>query len=317
MVTIRGRLLALVAVALIPAVAIVAYDEYLFRQQVFSALQQDAVRLVSLVDRQIESEIAETGRRCGLLDRIPAVQTLDASAGAFLAEHLRESPQYTNLAIADAGGRIVASALPFRGEVSVRERVFFRRTVETKAFAVGVFYRNPITPRPGINLGCPLLGPDGTVRGVIWASLGLEWIADFVAGGGLPRDAVVLVVDKDGTVLMRSLDPGRWVGQKIDRSEVFQIMRRGSSGNGCGPWSGRGRSALRVRPDSGGRAGCRRIPVDRHPDRDRASVSRGRRSSATWASSCSERWRASALPWLPPSASFCARRGRCSARRAG
>jgi signal transduction histidine kinase/DNA-binding response OmpR family regulator/HPt (histidine-containing phosphotransfer) domain-containing protein len=234
MVTIRGRLLALVAVALIPAVAIVAYDEYLFRQQVFSALQQDAVRLVSLVDRQIESEIAETGRRCGLLDRIPAVQTLDASAGAFLAEHLRESPEYTNLAIADAGGRIVASALPFSGEVSVRERVFFRRTVETKAFAVGVFYRNPITPRPGINLGCPLLGPDGAVRGVIWASLGLEWIADFVAGGGLPRDAVVLVVDKAGTVLMRSLDPGRWVGQKIDGSDVFQIMRRGSSGTAVG-----------------------------------------------------------------------------------
>ena len=52
-------------------------------------------------------------------------------------------------------GRVVASALPFTGEVSVRDRVFFRRAVETRAFAVGVFYRNPISPRPGPRHGLP------------------------------------------------------------------------------------------------------------------------------------------------------------------
>ena len=229
-VTIRARLMWLVGVALLPAIAIISYDEYLFRQQVFHEIEKDAQRVVSLVGQQIKTEIAETGRRCRLLERLPAIQTMDSSSSAALAEILREAPTYTNIAIADASGRVVASALPVSGDVSVRDRVFFRQAVDTRAFAVGVFYRNPISPRPGLNMGYPIVGAGGAVRGVIWVSLGLEWTADFVAGGNLPAEAVLLVLDDQGTVLMRSTEHERWVGQQVYRSDVFQKMRRERSG---------------------------------------------------------------------------------------
>ena len=76
---------------------------------------------MALVGQQIQAEISETGKRCRLLERLPEIQTMDQSSGAVLAEILRESPQYTNVAIADATGRVVSSALPFAGEVSVRD----------------------------------------------------------------------------------------------------------------------------------------------------------------------------------------------------
>jgi len=121
MATIRARLFGLVGVAMLPAIAILAYDECLFRQQVFRKIQEDAYRIVALVGQQIQAEISETGRRCRLLERLPEIQTMDQSSGAVLAEILRESPQYTNVAIADATGRVVSSALPFAGEVSARD----------------------------------------------------------------------------------------------------------------------------------------------------------------------------------------------------
>jgi signal transduction histidine kinase/CheY-like chemotaxis protein/HPt (histidine-containing phosphotransfer) domain-containing protein len=225
-VTIRARLLWLVGIALLPAIAILAYDEYLFRQQVFRNIQEDASRVVSLVAQQIQSEITEAGRRGRLLERLPAIQAMDGSASAALAQILKESPEYTNIALADTTGRVVASALPVAEELSVRDRVFFRRTVETGAFAIGTFYRNPISPRPGLNLGCPVTGGDGTLRGVIWISLGLEWTAEFVARGNLPTGAVLLVLDGDGTVLMRSIDPAQWIGRQAYRPDVFQRMRQ-------------------------------------------------------------------------------------------
>ena len=228
--TIRARLLWLVGIALLPAVAILIYDQYLFRQQVFRSIEEDARRVVSLVGQQIHTQIAETGRRCRLLERFPAIQTMDASSSAALAEVLRESPLYTNIAITDASGRVIASALPFTGEVSVRDREFFRRAVETRAFAVGVFYRNPLSPRPGLDMGHPILGADGAVRGVIWVSLGLEWAADFVGSASLPPDAVLLVIDSEGTVLLRSLDLERWVGRSVARAEVFARMKERESG---------------------------------------------------------------------------------------
>jgi hypothetical protein len=162
-VTIRARLFLLVGLALMPAIAILAYDEYLFRQQVFRTIQTDAYRVVSLVGHEIETQVDEAGRRCSLMARLPAIQAMDASSAGALATILRESPRYTNLAVADTTGRVVASALPFTGDVSVRDRVFFRRVLDTRAFATGVFYKNPISPRPGLNMGCPLPDASGAI----------------------------------------------------------------------------------------------------------------------------------------------------------
>jgi signal transduction histidine kinase/CheY-like chemotaxis protein len=234
-VTIRARLMWLVAIAMLPAIAILTYDEYLFRQQVFHDIQEDARRVVSLVAQQIQSEITEAGRRCRLLERLPAIQAMDGSASATLAQVLTESPEYTNIALADPTGRVVASALPFTGELSVRDRVFFRRTVDKGAFATGTFYRNPISPRPGLNMGHPVVDGGGSLRGVIWISLGLEWTAEFVARSNLPTGAVLLVLDSDGNLLMRSIDPEQWVGRNVDRSEVFQKIRGADLGTLTAP----------------------------------------------------------------------------------
>ena len=219
--TIRARLFALVSVALLPAVAIIVYDQYLFRQQVFRQIQEDAFREVSLIAQQIDAQVRATGRQCGLVARLPGIQRLDATSGAVLAELLRESPYYINLALADASGRIVSSALPFSGDLTVRDRVFFRRAVENRAFAVGEFYRSPISPRTGLNMGCPLFAGNGTVRGVLWASLGLDWTSELLDAAQLGPEAVLLILDRRGTVLLRSIEPDRWVGRTVDATEVF------------------------------------------------------------------------------------------------
>ena len=233
-VTIRARLLWLVGVALLPAIAILGYDEYLFRQQVFQNIQEEAQRVVSLVKQQLATEIVETGRRCRLLERLPPVRALSPEAGGTLAEILRESPQYTNLAIADVTGRVVASAVPFAGDVSVSGRPFFLQAVQTRAFSVGSFFPNPITRRTGLNMGCPINGPDGAIRGVLWPSLGLEWTVEFLSAASLPEGAVLLILDAQGTVLMRSRDAEQWIGRKVANSDIFRYNQSHESGHVVG-----------------------------------------------------------------------------------
>ncbi len=220
--TIRARLLSLVGLALLPAIAIIAYDQYLFRQQVFRQIQEDAFREISLIAQQIDAQVRATGRQCGLVARLPGVRAMDATSSAVLAELLRESPYYINLAIADASGRIVSSALPFSDNLSVRDRAFFKRAIETRAFAVGEFYRSPISPRTGMNMGCPLFAEDGAVRGVLWASLSLDWTAGLLDAAQLGPEAVLLILDRQGTVLMRSIEPDKWIGRTVDASQVFR-----------------------------------------------------------------------------------------------
>ncbi|MGE5747166.1 MAG: hypothetical protein ACM33U_07895 [Solirubrobacterales bacterium] len=72
--TIRARLLWLVVFALVPAIAKIAYDEYLFQRQVFRGIQEDALRVVSLAGLQIQVYVEETRKRCRLLAASQACQ---------------------------------------------------------------------------------------------------------------------------------------------------------------------------------------------------------------------------------------------------
>ncbi len=125
----------------------------------------------------------------------------------------------------DLQGRVVSSALPFAGDLSVRTAPLFTRTLETRAFSVGTFMRNPMTPRVGLNLGAPITDDAGTLRGVLWMGLGLDWIADFTRGQQLPPDAVMIVVDEHGVVLARSEASDQWVGRSVAETPIFQAMR--------------------------------------------------------------------------------------------
>jgi serine phosphatase RsbU (regulator of sigma subunit) len=229
-VTIRARLMWLVGIALLPAIAILGHDQYRFRQQVLRDIQANAERVASLVGTQIQAQIDDSGRRCGLLTRLPDIQGMDAAASQTLAVILRESPRFANLAIADANGRLTASALPLPGEVSIAERDFFARVLATAGVAAGVFHPNPVSSRQGLDVGCPLFDSKGAVRGVIWITLGLEWTTDFVARSNLPPDAVLLVFDAEGIVVTRSIDPAQWTGRRVYSAATFHEMRRSRVG---------------------------------------------------------------------------------------
>jgi signal transduction histidine kinase/CheY-like chemotaxis protein/HPt (histidine-containing phosphotransfer) domain-containing protein len=222
--TIRARLLWLVVLALVPAIAILSYDEYRFRQDLFRDIEQDAHRVASLAGQEVQSRIADTEMSCRLLAGYPQVQAMDASASALLADTLRGDSTYTNLALVDPTGRVVASALPSSVEVNVADRLFFKAALATGRFSTGTFYRNPLTPRPGVNTGYPVRDRQGALRGVLWVSIGLEWAASFAAGQRMPDGSVLIFIDADGVVLGRSVDPELFVGKPAGRNEMVRAM---------------------------------------------------------------------------------------------
>ena len=224
--SVRARLYSLVALVLLPAVAILAYDEVRLRQRVFDKIQEDAERVVTLVGQQIEARIDETRARFQLLEAIPEVQAMGADADHRLADVLKNEPIYTNLGIADPHGRVVSSAVSFAGDVRVDARPFFQRAVATRSFAVGKYEVDPISGVPGLNLGYPMFNENGTLRGVLFASLGLGWAGEFVRKANLAEGATLLVVDTEGTVITRSHEPERWVGRNLSQVEVIRDMLR-------------------------------------------------------------------------------------------
>ena len=185
--TIRARLVWLVLFALLPASAIIVYDEIQLRRRIFREIHREAAKVGSLVQERTESLIEETHAQLRTLARMPEIRAMNTSAGARLAEVLGDQPIYTSLAITDPSGKVVGSALPFQGEARFDRFDSFKKTIATKSFSLGKYNFNPISGKPGFNLGYPLLEPDGRLTGVLIVSLGFSWVADFIAQADLPK----------------------------------------------------------------------------------------------------------------------------------
>jgi len=68
--TIRARLIWLVLFALLPALAIIIYDEIQLRRRIFKEIHREAAKVESLVQERTESLIEETHAQLRALARL-------------------------------------------------------------------------------------------------------------------------------------------------------------------------------------------------------------------------------------------------------
>ena len=224
--TIRARLTWLVLFALLPAIAVIVYDEIQFRRRIFQAIHRETVRIGAMAQERIESLIEQSRAELRTLSHMSEIQAMNASSSERLAEVLSDEDIFTSLAIADPSGKIVCSAIPFQGEVRFEGVESFKTAVATGAFSVGKYHFNPISHKPGLDLACPLHDRQGKLSGVLVASLGFGWLGDFTARADLPKEAALVVLDSDGVILARTLEPGKWEGKSVREAPFVQTVLR-------------------------------------------------------------------------------------------
>ena len=212
--TVRARLFALVLVALMPALVILVYDEWLARERGFAALTDLSTRIVRLLQREMEDRITRGAHRLSVLAADPDVMALSPAAGRKLVDALLEDRLYNNLSIADGTtGTVRASAVPLDHKANAGDLVTFQQARRTLDFAIGTFLPEPATREPGLNVAYPVVNEVGSVTSAVCASLDLDWVAGFIERSGLPPSTVLTVLDAQGVVQYRSVDLEKYVGK--------------------------------------------------------------------------------------------------------
>src|SRR3954454_4180499 len=227
--TVRGRLSALVVMALVPALVILGYDEWLARERGFAALSDVSTRVLRLMHRELDDRITRAAHRVGTLAADPDVVSLSPAATRRLVEALRDDRLYNNVLIADTTtGEVRASAIGLDRQASARGLLAFDRARRTLDFATGAFLPEPATGKPGLNLAQPVINDVGIVTSVVWGSLDLDWVAGFIERSGLPASTVMTVLDDKGIVQYRSVDLEKYVG-KLAGSYAAALSGDGAS----------------------------------------------------------------------------------------
>jgi signal transduction histidine kinase len=211
--TVRARLLALVAFALVPALLLILYVAIEQRRQGIEAAKSDALSIVGSVSRLQEEIIESTRQLLAALAQAPCVQSNDpAACGALLRELSAQRPLYANIAVADPNGAVFASA--HGGNTSLADRSYFQIATNTGGLAVGDYEVSELTKKTTVNFAYPAIDSKGSVRAIVLAALDFAWLYRHVTNAMLPARSSMTVLGRDGMTLARYPDD-RFVGDRI------------------------------------------------------------------------------------------------------
>ncbi len=227
-ISLRLRLLLLVLVAVGPALALALYTGLEQRRLAAAHVQAETSRLVRLVAAD-QARMFEGGRQLLItLAQLPDLHGNTEECEAFLARLLTQFPSYANLGVISPDGTSACSALA--GEVVyLGDRAYFQRAMQSRGFAVGDFQIGRHTRKATINFAHPAFDEGGEIRGVVYAALDLGWLGEYAAHTRDWSGSSLLVVDRAGTVLVRTPDSERWLGVSAADATIVRTML-GTSG---------------------------------------------------------------------------------------
>lgn len=229
--TLRIRLLFLVAMATAPAAALIVHGAWQHRDDALSSAHAGARQLARLAAKEHEKAI-ESGRAVlETLAQIPAVSQLRSrpACEALVSKVLAGHPSYANIGVIQADGRVFCSALPVPDHLNLADRPYFRRAMETHRFAVGDYQVGRIPGLPGLNLAQPLLDARGRSKAVIFLSINLSWLGDLAKTVQLPPGVVLTAVDSEGTILARLPAAPHLIGSKVPEADRLEQVASASA----------------------------------------------------------------------------------------
>jgi signal transduction histidine kinase/HAMP domain-containing protein len=223
-VTLLFRLFVLVAVALLPAIAIQAYNEFDLRRARQVEVRDQALSLARLVASDQQQIVQGIRQVLIALSELQSIKTRNRdTCNSYLAAMQRRFPEFMSFLATDLDGRSFCDNNGGRSPVDISDRAYFANVVQTGAFAVGESSIGLLSHRRVIQFALPFYSDDGSMGGVVVSSLSLDWLADYIARNGAPSGVAIAVTDRNGTYLARYPDNARFVGRKMPAREHLNV----------------------------------------------------------------------------------------------
>lgn len=235
--TIRTQLVVLAVLLTLPALGIIIYSGLKERSDDYQHAVVESQRLADNLAAQQEILTNEAKLLCTLLAGLSEVKNRNTDrVNALLADIHKQSPQYINILVADAAGRVWASAVPSKKSEFINDRRYFKSALQTRQFSSGEFVISKRLHKPTIHMAYPLLEKD-VFNGVIIVGFDLDVMRTILDRAQLSQDANFVFTDHNGIIVNRGKDPATLIGKPIPLDalkkmedgpdkDTFEFLRR-------------------------------------------------------------------------------------------
>jgi PAS domain S-box-containing protein len=226
--TIRGGLVLLALLALLPALALQIYDGVRQRHHLIADATQEVLRAATSL-AQVQARVTDGTRiLLSTLAILPQVRRLDADAcNALFASLLQNNPLYLNILMVNPDGAVVASGLPHDG-VNLADRKHVQEALAADAFSAGEYMVSRMAFEPIFPFAFPVHDEAGALVGLLLTSVRLAAYNTMFDRLHLPQGSILGITDQAGVRLhyrphSRTNAPGSPI-----RQEVWRIFSDGA-----------------------------------------------------------------------------------------
>ena len=145
--------------------------------------------------------------------RIYAKMPLDpADCNRTLAELTGNIPWLRNMNVVGTDGRIKCATDPHALGLNISDREYFQNALHSHDFALSDYLIMRVSQVPGLMATFPIVKDDGSLDGVVLASINLHWIGELAARSAERSGTSVALIDGGGTLIAASADQGAFIG---------------------------------------------------------------------------------------------------------
>ncbi|MFH0301523.1 ATP-binding protein [Bradyrhizobium sp. 31Argb] len=216
MSSLLSRLFALVAVAILPAIAIQAYNEIDLRRTRQVEVQDEVLGLAKLAAAEQQQIVLGVRQAMTALSELPAIKEKDVQGcNAYLSRIKQRYPEFIVFIVVDINGNSFCDSTREHKPSTAAGRAYFASVVKTGQFTVGEFAVGRTTGRNVLQFALPFYDDQDRMGGIVVAALSLDWLADYIAKKGVPTGAALAITDRNGICLARYPDNALFVGKKL------------------------------------------------------------------------------------------------------
>lgn len=223
--TLRQRLLAIVAVAIVPMAAALIYLIVAIHNERAREVRDQAFRTSQIAALEMERIVTGAQSVLESVALAPSVAALDVDCDRYLAAVAERIEYLHGFAVADADGTVICSSDLAFGADGLAGTRWFAPSQPVDTFLVGEY-------APGNEPGAAFLplalwfDASGTTR-VIVTGIDLDWLGARLRERRLAQGSALAVADRAGTIIAREPEPERFVGHPISEHNLPLVRAAG------------------------------------------------------------------------------------------
>jgi two-component sensor histidine kinase len=218
------RLALIAAVALLPALGTILYNEAVFRQVRGMEVHQTALRTAELAALEMERIISGSSGILAAMARAPVVRAFsEQDCAPYLRDLRQELPQFNAIAALDAEGNLRCRSSTARVVTGFQKRPYFQAVMRDRSFTIGEYMESSNDPIAVLPLAVPINDAAGTTIGVLVAGLSLDWLGNRLRERQFAANSSLTIADRNGVIIAREPLPERFVGTRIPANFLHLI----------------------------------------------------------------------------------------------